>query len=154
MTVGRQPSQSVSTVRTNKADTAFGPVETYKTPCFSGGELGLSGGDFGRVDVGLQCLNESLKIEDYVTQSMTALQLRPAKVVIKNTIGLPITFKVSDVGDAVAGTTVTVAGKKAKTNSKGLAKISFPKGMKTGRYTVTATAPNYFAARATLVVES
>jgi hypothetical protein len=53
------------------------------------------------------------------------------------------TYRVSDVGDAVAGATVTVDGKKGKTNSKGQVSFRFPKGSKTGTFRVAATAADY-----------
>lgn len=146
---------TVSIVRTNEADTAFGPAETYKTPCGNGGQLGLSGGSFARLDVAAQC--NTLKtnvLAEYVTQSLAPLQFSPTGPVIKNTTANNVTFKVADVGNAVSGATVSVAGRAAKTGASGTATISFPRGMKTGHYTITVSAPNYYSARGTLVVNS
>jgi hypothetical protein len=150
-----QAADTVSTVRTNKADTSFGPVETYKIPfCFEHPLLGISGGTYGRLDVVVQCVKTTVGAGEYVTQSETALSVSPSATTIKNTAANSITFKVTDVGDTVAGATVSVDGKKATTGTSGTAKISFPKGTKTGTYAVTVTAPDYFAAHGTLHVDS
>lgn len=147
-------SYDVSMVRTNRADTAFGPIETYATPCSNWGELAASGGSFGRLALAMACPNKFNKSSEYVTQSMTALSVSPSRPVIKNSSSAEVTFKVIDVGDAVAGATIRVDGKTAKTGSSGTAAVSFPKGLKTGDCIVTVSAPNYYPAHGTLVVIS
>jgi hypothetical protein len=146
--------ETISTVRTNKADTRFGPVETYKMPfCFEHPLLGISGGAYGRLDIALQCVNEkALKNEEFVTQSETGLSLTPVVTAITNTVAHKVKFFVSDAGDAVPGATVSVDGKNATTNALGTVTISFAKGTKPGTFPLTATAVNYFEAHGTFKV--
>ena len=147
-------TNNVSTVRTNTADTAFGPVETYATPCLEDGLLGLSSGSFGRLDVVLQCVDSSqLRTQDYVTQSLAGLSVRTSETVIKNAVTNTVEFKVTDTGDPVAGATVRVDGRVKTTNASGTVSVSFPKGTATGTYAVTASATNYFAAHGEIVVK-
>jgi len=146
-----EQTNKVSVVRTDKADTRFGQVTVYSTPCFEHGLVGLSAGNWGRLDIAMQCVNTSkLAVEEYATQSLVALSLTPGSSTIKNTTANKLTFKVTDVGDPVSEATVTVDGKSAKTGSSGTATISFPKGAKTGSFAVTAAAFNYLAAHGTL----
>jgi hypothetical protein len=148
-------TNDVSTVRTNKADTAFGPVETYKTPCFEDGVIGLSGGSFDRLDVALQCLdNSKLQIQQYVTQSLAGLSLHASATTIKDTVNNTVTYSVTDAGDAVAGVLVTVDGKSGHTTTAGTVSFTFPKGSKTGHFAVTASESNYYAAHGELDVDS
>ncbi|HXY43519.1 MAG TPA: carboxypeptidase-like regulatory domain-containing protein, partial [Acidimicrobiales bacterium] len=147
-------SNDVSTVRTNTADTAFGPVETYATPCGGGPALGLTGGDYGRLDIVMTCVNTADKDGLYVTQSLAGLSLTPSRLEISAGSSNTIEFGVSDAGDPVAGATVRVDGKTATTNAKGNAFFSFPKGSSTGHFTVTASALNYYSAHATLDIVS
>ena len=147
-----ESKNTVSVVRTNKADTAFGPVQTYRTACFEHGLLGLSGGDFGRLTIGLECVNLHLKLETFATQSVVPLVLSPGLRAIPNTAAHTVTFRVTDAGDAVVGATVVVHGKSAKTNAAGTVAFTFPKGTPIGKFPVTATAPNYATAHAVLSV--
>jgi hypothetical protein len=66
--------------------------------------------------------------------------------------GHSVSVKVTDVGDPVAGAGVTIDGRSAVTNASGTATISFPSGIKAGKYGVTATAVNYLAAHGILKV--
>lgn len=143
----------VSVVRTNKADTVFGRVERYKSPCGSEGFVGLSGGNWGRVDVGLQCLvRAGAPLDDFVTQSITALAVSPRSRTISNRSAHKLVFKVADAGEPVKGAVVKVDGHAAKTGSAGRATITNPKGVRPGTFTVTASALNYIPARGTLVI--
>jgi hypothetical protein len=147
-----ESKNTVSVVRTNKADSAFGPVQTYGTACFEHGLLGLSGGEFGRLTMGLECVNQHAKLEMFVTQSVVPLVLSPGVRAIPNTAAHTVTFRVTDAGDAVVGATVVVHGKIAKTNAAGTVAFTFPKGTPIGKYPVAATAPNYATAHAVLSV--
>jgi hypothetical protein len=147
-------TNDVATVRTNTADTAFGPVETYATPCFEDGLIGLSGGSYGRLDVALQCIdNSQLRTQDYITQSLAGLSIRASRAVIKNGVTNTVTFEVTDAGDPVAGATVRVDGKVKTTGGSGTVSITFPKGSAAGKYAVTASAANYFSAHGGLDIE-
>lgn len=147
-------TNAVSTVRTNKADTAFGPVETYATPCSGFVDLGLGGGEYGRLDLVMQCENEALNWAMYVTQSLAGLSVSPARITISNKVGNKVLLRVTDAGDAVSGATVTVDGRSATTSSSGVAYLSFPKGVHRGHFAVTASAPNYYSAHGALDIGS
>ena len=140
-------------MRTNKADTRFGPVVTYRVPfCAEHPLIGIGGGSFGRLDIALQCVNQGLKNEEFVTQSEAVLSVHVSAATISNTILNRVKFVVTDAGDAVVGARVFVAGRSATTNAAGSATIFFPKHAKPGRYPVTASAVNYFNAHGTLVI--
>jgi hypothetical protein len=156
-------TNDVSTVRTNMADTAFGPVETYTTPCFEDGLLGLSGGNWGAwgswglLDVVLQCVaNSNLKETDDYTQSLTALGLTPTHATVDDAalflVSHQVRYTVTDAGDPVAGALVTVAGMYASTNVAGQATFTFPKTLTPGEYPVDASASLYIDGRADLTV--
>lgn len=147
-------TNAVSTVRTNKADTAFGPVETYATPCSGFVDLGLGGGEYSRLDLVMQCENEAPAWAMYVTQSLAGLSVSPARVTISNKTSNKVLFRVTDAGDAVGGATVRVDGRSATTSPSGVAYLSFPKGVHTGHFAVTASAPNYYAAHSALDIGS
>ena len=53
-----------------------------------------------------------------------------------------LTFKVTDAGDAVAGATVSIKGKQAKTNAKGGATVTLP-GSVSGSQKATVSTPGY-----------
>jgi hypothetical protein len=144
----------VFVTRTNKADTRFGAVESYAAPCFEDGLLGLAGSPLNRLDVGMSCVNNvSFKQAEYLTQVRAGLTLGFATPVHVPSGGLNIKITVSDAGDPVAGATVTLDGKTAKTNSSGQVTIHLTGGIKTGKYTVTATAVDYLLAAGTLTVK-
>jgi len=145
---------TVSTVRTNKADTVFGPVRTYPTPCFGNiGLLALSSGNWGRVDVAMECLPlHANHPAEYVTQSVTGLAVSPDKVQVSNTTAHTVVFKVTDAGDPVKGAVVTVNGHHATTGLAGTASIVIPKGAGPGSFTVTAAGLNYISAKGTLSI--
>jgi hypothetical protein len=152
-----EASNRVYTVRTNKADTRFGPVRSSKAPCFADGNthLGLSGGGYGRLDVGLECLSAgAAKPIAEVTQSLAALRVSASKHTIRNSSKVSVTFTVTDAGDRVADATVKVAGHTAKTGSKGTVTITFAKGTKAKKYAVTASLANYFSGHASIRVQS
>ena len=145
----------VYVVRTNRADTRFGAVKTYKTPCFEHEILGLSSGNWGRLDIAMQCVNNAQsKLEEYATQSLVGLNLSSSAATVHNNTAHGITFTVADVGDPVAGAKVAVDGKHATTNAAGKATITFAKGTKTGTYRVTVTALNYLSATGNVSIVS
>jgi hypothetical protein len=144
-------------VRTNEADTAFGPVTSYPTACFSYPALiGLGGGSWGRLDVAVQCTTPLPKLgrRVYVTQAMVPVKVSPTSASFENLKAHSVTFTVTDVGDPVPGATVYIPGKglKATTGPGGEATITFPAGMAKGHYTVVVAAPNYLPTHATVVV--
>jgi hypothetical protein len=144
------------TVRTNEADTKFGPVESYNAShqFFTSQSLGIGGGNFGRLDVVVCGADNSFKPVCEATQSLTALAVSPGKITIDNASSNKVTFTVTDAGDPVAGATLSVAGRSASTHASGKATITFPKGTSARTYTVTARATDYFSARGKVVVTS
>ncbi len=148
-----ESNSKVYVVRTNKADNRLGPVQVYSTPCFEHGFVSLSSGSWGRLDIALVCYpNTGPASAVLATQSIVPLSVSPGKVTIKNTSSNAVTFKVTDVGDGVPGAVVKVDGHTAKTSTTGTATISFPKGSKTGTFTVTVTALNYVTAHAKIAI--
>ncbi|MBO0840624.1 MAG: carboxypeptidase regulatory-like domain-containing protein [Sciscionella sp.] len=147
-------TNKVSVVRTNKAASKFGPVATFATPCFEHGLLGLSGGSYGRLDVAMQCVATStLRPEEYVMQTRVSLHLSLNPSTVFNTTSHQVVATVTDAGDPVAGATVRFRTHHATTNSNGKATLTIPKGTPVGKHRVTASAPNYRSANATLTVK-
>ncbi len=142
------------TTRTNKADTRFGPVVSYKEPCESPGWLALTSGSFARVDVAMMCTNTLGKFAEYAMRTMAELSFAASKLSITNTKGNSVTFWVNDARDPVAGATVSVAGVNGKTSASGYVTLKFPAGFALGKHGITVSAPDYYAAHGTLVVKS
>ncbi|MGA8680143.1 MAG: hypothetical protein WB592_06645 [Acidimicrobiales bacterium] len=145
-------ASTLYTVRTNEADTKFGPVEKYATPLFTVDSFAISGGPLGRLDVTAAGDNNSLKPVFLATQSLTALTLSGGGT-IANTTSNKVTFVVTDAGDPVAGVKVSVDGHTALTNPAGKAVVTFAKGTSPGSYTVRASEANYFPAHGSVLVE-
>lgn len=140
----------VNTVRTNKANNRFGPVESYAvhgcTPD-NNARVVISGGPQQRLDVVLVCVRTGdFKTYARTTQSIAGLSLSASISSINHKKGGSVTYRVTDAGDPVAGATVSVDGRTAKTKSSGTVKFVFAKNARQGRFVVTATCANYFAA--------
>jgi len=146
-------ASTLYTVRTNEADTQFGPVEKYSTPLFTLDSFAISGGPLGRLDVTAAGDNNSLKPVFLATQSLTALAVSGGGT-IANTSTNTVTFVVTDAGDPVAGAKVSVDGHTAFTDPAGKAAVTFAKGTSPGGYTVTASAANYFPALGKVLVKT
>ncbi|TVZ04507.1 hypothetical protein EAS64_19300 [Trebonia kvetii] len=146
-------SNRVFVTRTNKAGTRFGAVRSYATPCFDGGLLGLGGSPLAKLDIGMTCVNNALKQEQYVTQVLAGLSLSFPGTVHLGSKGVTVKITVTDAGDPVAGATVKFAGKTLKTNAKGQVSVTLAKSAKTGGYKISVTAPNYAAAGGTVSVK-
>lgn len=142
------------TVRTNKADTRFGPIVTYGEPCDSPGWPALTSGSFARVDVAMMCTDTAGVMAEYAMQSLAELSVRASTPSITNTASHSVTFTVTDAGDPVAGATVSVAGVKGKTGPSGTVTLTLPAGLGLGEHGITAAAADYFSAHATLLVKS
>jgi hypothetical protein len=146
-------SNKVYVTRTNKAATRFGAVRSYATPCIEDGLLGLGGSPLAKLDVGMSCLNNSLKQEQYVTQVLAGLSLSFPGTVHLGSTGATVKITVTDAGDPVAGATVKFAGKTLKTNAKGQVAVKLAASAKTGGYKISVTAPNYAAAGGSVSVK-
>jgi hypothetical protein len=145
-------ASTLYTVRTNEADTKFGPVEKYPTPLFTVNSFAISGGPLGRLDVTAAGDDNSLKPVFLATQSLTALTLTGGGTII-NTTTNKVTFYVTDAGDPVAGVKVSVDGHTAFTNIAGKVAIALAKGTNPGTYGVSASQVNYFPAHGKVVVK-
>jgi len=151
---------TVRVVRTNEAGNSFGPVETHTGPrgCQSDGNanLGISSGAQQRLDVVVGCYGvfsgTNYQNQAYTTQSLVPLQIAAGTGFISHKKGGKVTYRVSDVGDAVQRATVTVDGKKGTTDKKGQVMFQFPKGAKKGHFKVVASTANYLGASATLTI--
>ncbi len=146
-------SSRVFVTRTNRADTRFGPVKSYATHCSEDALLGLGGVPLPRLDIGMECVNNSAHNEQYVAQVRAAMTLGIPGPVHVGTSAVTIKITVTDAGDPVQGAIVKVDGKTATTNASGRAAFTLPASIKAGAYKVTATAVNYQAAGGTLVIK-
>ena len=148
---------TVNVVRTNEAGNAFGPVATYPGPagCKSdnNASIKVSSGSQQRLDVLMTCADFAaahVAIHVSATQSLVPLQISANTASINHKKGGAATFRVSDVGDPVAGATVTVNGKRGTTNAKGQATFHFPKGSRSGSFKVVASKSDYLNASTSL----
>lgn len=147
-------SNKVYVTRTNKLDTRFGAVESYAMPCFEHGLLGLGGSPLPRLDIGMQCVNNSHGVtEQFVTQVSAGLTLGIPGPVHIGSSAVTVKITVTDAGDPVLGAIVKVDGKAAGTNAAGQATFKLPASTKAGSYKVTVTAAYYRIATGTLVVK-
>jgi hypothetical protein len=149
--------RTLNVVRTNKADDKFSKVTTYPVHVCPGYRLiGLAGGPDQRLAVGLQCpkpywaTNEP-PLFDFYTQVLPSLTVA-LSATVTNTGPITVHILVSDVGDPVAGATVSVGSMTATTGATGVATIVLPKGQTPGNYPVTVTATDYTVATSTLKV--
>jgi len=150
---------TVRVVRTNEADNRFGPVETHAGPhgCKGDGSgtIKISSGSQQRLDVVMSCydgLAAHGANHASATQSLVPLQISATTGSINRTKGGSVTYRVSDVGDAVPGATVRVGGKRAVTDNKGQVTFRFPKGSKAGVFRVKASMANYLNAATSLQI--
>jgi len=146
----------IYTVRTNEADNAFGPVESYPGPsgCTGdgGGTVAISSGSSQRLDLVVTCVdyNKNYVINAQATQSLTGLHLAESTATVSHKTGGSVSYVITDAGDPVQGATVTVDGRKGKTSKLGRITFKFSKGSQIGKFKVSATIPNYFGASGTL----
>jgi hypothetical protein len=144
---------TVRVVRTNQAGGAFGPVETHAGPhgCKSDGNatIKISSGPQQRLDVVVSCydyLSAHGATHVSATQSLVPLKINATTGSIDHKQGGLVSYQISDVGDAVQGATVAVAGKRGTTDAKGQITFHFAKGAKTGSFRVVASAADYLNA--------
>ena len=145
----------IHVVRTNAAVTKFGPGQVIATPPGTGELDGLQAeGSQGPLDVvPLVQLNQSGSTPSYWdTQLLPKLALKGSPSTVSHKQATTVTFTVTDVGDPVAGATVSFLGKTATTNAKGTAQITAPKGTATGKHTAAAAKADYTSATFTVTV--
>jgi hypothetical protein len=144
---GSQTHNTVSVTRSNRKDTRFGPVHTYRTACAEHEIVAISGPSDGGADIALECvaqLHHTFKGAVYVTHVLPALSAH-AQV-----SGHTVTVKVTDAGEAVKGAKVTLGGATKTTSAKGTA--SFHEG-KSGAFKVVAKHSGYLPAHAKATVK-
>jgi hypothetical protein len=144
----------VYVTRSNEKVSRFGPVRSYRTSCVEHGLLGLASGTYGRLDIALQCLNASVKAQEFATQVEVGLHLSANPAKVSNTSAHTITMTVTDAGDPVSGAKVTFRGASKLTNSNGKASFTLPKHTTPKTYTATATKSQYLHATTTVKVTS
>ena len=137
----------IHVIRSNAAVTKFGPGQTIAAPPSTSELDGLQAeGSQGPLDVVALVLQttagSSPSYWDIQLLPKLTLTGAPATVVP----GKVVTFTATDVGDPVAGATVTFLGKKATTNSSGVATVMVPTGTAAGSYQATAAKTGYTSA--------
>ena len=150
---GNSSSNRVFVARTNKADTRFGVVRSYPTPCVESGLLGLGGDPLPRLDIGMECVNKSLHDEQFTAQVRAGLTLHVPGPVHVGTSAVKIKIIVTDAGDPVKGAQVKVDGKTGLTSASGQVTFTLPASIKAGAYKVTVTAADYITATGTLTIK-
>jgi hypothetical protein len=137
----------IAVTRSNKAVTRFEPIQRLAAHAAG---LGRVSGD-GRLGPLDLLVNEipdaspavpgeyTSHVLPILNAAVTAKALKTKKGKIT---GYAVSVTVSDAGDPVAGATVHVAGKTAKTNAQGVAKLTLPAGTASPAG-VTVSAPGY-----------
>ena len=137
----------IHVIRSNAAVTKFGPGQTIAAPPSTSELDGLQAeGSQGPLDVVALVLQTTTGS----TPSYWDIQLLPKLTLTGSPAtvapGKVVTFTVTDVGDPVAGATVTFLGKNATTNSSGVATITVPTGTTAGSYMATGAKTGYTSA--------
>src|SRR5690348_15673629 len=137
----------IHAIRSNAAVTKFGPGQTIAAPPSTSELDGLQAeGSQGPLDV----VPLVLQTTAGSTPSYWDIQLLPKLTLAGSPAtvapGKVVTFTVTDVGDPVAGATVTFLGKNATTNSSGVATVTVPTGTAAGSYNATAAKTGYMSA--------
>lgn len=143
-------ANKVRVVRTNAAVNAFSKVRSLGLPAKSALFDSLrTEGSRGRLDLvaGVQSSASGLPVFLWHNQQLPALKLTGSPATVSHTKATTVTFRVTDVGDPVAGATVKFLTKSAKTNGSGVAKITVPRGTSVGKHAATATKANFTVAR-------
>ena len=134
----------IHAIRSNAAVTKFGPGQTIAAPPSTSELDGLQAeGSQGPLDV-VALVQQTTAGS---TPSYWDIQLLPKLTLAGSPAtvapGKVVTFTVTDVGDPVAGATVTFLGKNATTNSSGVATVTVPTGTAAGSYQATAAKTGY-----------
>jgi len=147
--------QSTYVTRTNKAVTAFEPVQTLASPPKTVQFFRLEGeGSAGPLDLFADVtVDGQTKDGSYHQQVQPALSLATTKKVVKKSgavTGVALTVRVTDAGDAVAGAKVAgLPGGSKATGPTGSVEVTVPATRK-GALALTATKAGYVAAKASL----
>jgi hypothetical protein len=138
---------AVHAVQTNAAATAFGAVQTLKTPKGSSVyDIGIEGST-GRGDL---VLNNGTAILHQ--QVLYGLGLKASPHALKAGRPGKVTFTVTDAGDAVKGAKVKAKGESCRTDKKGRCTITFS-GLPAHPFDVRATSNQYADGSVTIKVK-
>jgi hypothetical protein len=133
-------------VRTNAAATRFGTAHQLKPPPSTLIFEGLQAdGSSGRLDLVVNVLLNAKNnpIWFWHTQVLAGLALTARPASFSHKKAKTVTFTVTDVGDPVAGATVSCSGKQATTDKHGHAKLKFAAGTSAGTRICTTTLSGY-----------
>lgn len=148
-------SNVIHVVRTNAAVTRFGEVETVHPPAHFSSFYGLqaesSSGPLDLVAL-VQSTSPGSSAAFFDIELLPPLQIGASKTSVSSTKRTTISFKVADVGDPVAGATVSFLGKVEKTTAHGVVQFTIPKGTRTGKREAVASRAGYTSARITIRV--
>jgi len=134
------PGGLIRITHTTATGSAFGAVTTIKAPTAAGVYgISLAASD-GSTDV-LVNTGDAL----YDQQVLPGLSLRAAPLSWKHTTRKKVSFTVTDAGVAVAGASVTAAGRSCTTSTAGSCRISFKKTKRKGSFRATARHSGYAA---------
>jgi hypothetical protein len=137
----------IHVIRSNAAATKFGPGLTIAAPPNTAEVSGLQAeGSQGPLDVVAQALQNTAGVPVFYWAAQILPNLALAGSPATVAPGKTVTFTVTDVGDPVAGATVTFLGKKATTNTSGVATVTVPTGTAAGSYQATAAKTGYTSA--------
>ncbi len=127
-----QDGSRLRALRTNKAATRFGPIASFSPPAGTDTVWKLTGdGALGPLDV-LASVSTPGSLAAWHTQLLPPLSASAAGAA---------TFRVTDVGDPVAGATIRVAGHTLTTNAAGRATVALPHGTYVARVTTSGYRP-------------
>lgn len=129
---GTDSPSGIAVTRSNRAVTRFEPIQRVDPKAFS--LYRLSGdGRLGPLDLFANEIPIAKTVApagNYYARILPVLSASVKVTPVKNgkghVIAELVTVKVTDAGDAVVGATVAIAGKKAKTNTSGVAKVTVP----------------------------
>jgi hypothetical protein len=145
----------IHVIRTNAAATKFGAAATIAAPPRTAELDGLQAeGSKGPLDVValvLQTTSGSTPAY-WDIQLLPKLRLKGSPSAVSHTRRTTISFTVSDVGQPVSGARVTFLHKTVKTNGRGVARITVPRGTRAGKYKARAAKASYTAATFTVKV--
>ena len=137
--------------RSNASGTAFGATVTRALPSGSQwlAKLSASGG-VGRCDV-VALIQQSTGWGQYHTQLLPGLTLTRSPTSIRVKRKATVKFRATDAGAPVAGATVTIGGRSAKTNASGYASVAVGPYKTKRTLTARVSKPGYVAAKTTVV---
>jgi hypothetical protein len=148
-------NRRIYATRSNRDATRFGAIVEVAPPAgkAESGVYKVKGeGSVWPLDLFVACqsINE---LATYHTQVLPGLSLTASPATILAAKGGPVTFQVSDAGDPIADSTISVGGKSLTTDAQGRASYVVPKGAKPGSITATASKSEYTTASARVAVK-